>query len=227
VRFVGEFGAQAVPTTADFCQPERWPDLDWRHLARHHALQKHVFDQRVPPREFATFDAWRDATQRYQGTVLKHHIEHLRRLKYRPTGGFCFFLLNDAQPAISWSVLDHERVAKAGFGAVIDACRPVIVVADRLPPALEPGQALALDVHVVSDLRQPLEGARTTATLWWPGGEHRWRWQGDVPADDCVRVGTIQLVVPDCAGDLVLDLDVECGDVVAANRYTAPVTRSG
>jgi hypothetical protein len=33
--------------------------------------------------------------------------------------------------------------------------------------------------------------------------------------------------VPDTTGDLALDLDLECGDVVAANRYTAPVTRSG
>ena len=30
-----EFGAQAVPDTADFCEPERWPDLDWDRLGRH------------------------------------------------------------------------------------------------------------------------------------------------------------------------------------------------
>ena len=34
VRFVSEFGAQAVPETADFCEPERWPDLDWERLGR-------------------------------------------------------------------------------------------------------------------------------------------------------------------------------------------------
>ena len=28
-RFVGELGAQAVPTTAGFMAAERWPDLDW------------------------------------------------------------------------------------------------------------------------------------------------------------------------------------------------------
>jgi len=48
-RFVSEFGAQAVPTTADFCEPERWPDLDWPWLARAHALQKRNFDRYVPP----------------------------------------------------------------------------------------------------------------------------------------------------------------------------------
>ena len=59
--------------------------------------------------------AWRAATQDYQATLLRHHIETLRRLKYRPTGGFCLFLLADAQPAVSWSILDHERRPKAGY----------------------------------------------------------------------------------------------------------------
>ena len=48
-RFVTEFGAQAVPATADFCEPERWPDLDWERLGHTHALQKAVFDRYVPP----------------------------------------------------------------------------------------------------------------------------------------------------------------------------------
>ena len=34
VRFVTEFGAQAVPDHADFMEPERWPDLDWERLGR-------------------------------------------------------------------------------------------------------------------------------------------------------------------------------------------------
>ena len=65
-RFVTEFGAQAVPATADFCEPERWPDLDWERLGHTHALQKALFDKLVPPADHATFDRWRDATQEYQ-----------------------------------------------------------------------------------------------------------------------------------------------------------------
>ena len=61
-RFVTEFGAQAVPTSADFCEPERWPDLDWERLAHTHALQRAVFDRHVPPDDHATFDEWRAAT---------------------------------------------------------------------------------------------------------------------------------------------------------------------
>ena len=69
--------------------------------------------QRVPPDEHPTFDAWRMATQRNQATVLRHHIETLRRLKYRPTGGFCFSWLADPAPMISASVLDDRAVAEA------------------------------------------------------------------------------------------------------------------
>ena len=57
--------------------------------------------------------------------MIRFHIETLRRLKYRPTGGFCHFSFADGYPAVSWSVLDHERRPKAGYEA---ARRP------RAPP---------------------------------------------------------------------------------------------
>ncbi|MBX3287030.1 MAG: glycoside hydrolase, partial [Actinobacteria bacterium] len=149
VRFVSEFGAQAVPDTDGFLQPDRWPDLDWEQLGARHGLQKGIFDRRVPPADHPSLHSWRAATQAYQAELIRHHVETLRRIKYRPTGGFAQFLLADGHPAVSWSVLDHERVPKAGYAALRDACRPVIVVADRLPAEVVAGQALAIDVHVV------------------------------------------------------------------------------
>ena len=71
-----------------------------------------------------------------QAHVLKVQIETLRRLKYRPTGGFCFSSLNDPAPAISSSILDHERRPKAAYETVRAACAPVLVVADPLPDDL-------------------------------------------------------------------------------------------
>ncbi|HEX5946254.1 MAG TPA: hypothetical protein VFY82_08255, partial [Acidimicrobiales bacterium] len=175
-----------------------------------------AFDARVPPDGYATFAGWRDATQRYQATLVRRHVEELRRLKYRPTGGFAQFLFADGHPGVTWSVLDHDRRPKLGFAALQAACQPVIVVADRLPASVAAGRPLALDVHVVSDRRDAVEGARVTATVTWPGGEHAWRWRGDVGPDECVRVGTIQLVVPDlgpdAAGVLALDLELRLPD---------------
>jgi beta-mannosidase len=226
VRFVGAFGAQSVPDDAAFMEPEDWPDLDWERLARVHSLQKEIFDERVPPLAHDTFSSWQEATQAYQADLLRRHVESLRRLKYRPTGGFCMFLLADAHPAVTWSVLGHDRAAKQAYHALADACRPVIVVADRVAPVVQTGDALALDVHVISDLRDVVADATITATLSWPGGDHSWRWTGDVPADSCGRVGTIQFVVPDAPGTLVLDLDLVGDEVTASNRYEARVSRS-
>jgi beta-mannosidase len=225
VRFVSELGAQAVPTSSEFIDVDNWPDLDWQTLADHHGLQSAVFEQRVPPAAYRTFDEWRIATQQYQAVVLKHQIETLRRVKYRPTGGVCFYSLNDSQPMVSASVLDHERVPKLGFAAVVEACRPVIVVADRLPPRVTAGESLAVDVHVVSDLRRPLTNAKVTAHIGWHGGEHEWSWMGDVPADECVLVGTFSLVVPHAPGELVLDITLDADDVIATNRDRTTITR--
>jgi beta-mannosidase len=196
VRFVSEFGAQAVPSTSEFMDPGRWPDLDWGRLGTHHSLQKSFFDRHVPPAAHGSFASWQRATQEYQATLLRHHIETLRRLKYRPTGGFAMFAFTDAMPAVSWSVLDHERQPKLGFHALVEACRPVIVVADRLPAQVIPGQSLDLDVHVVSDLRHDLGEVTVTARVTWPGGNSEWQFVGDVPADDCVKVGTLRFGPP-------------------------------
>jgi beta-mannosidase len=225
--FVTEFGAQAVPETDSHLRPERWPDLDWEELEARAGLQKANFDRYVPPADYATYAAWKEATQAYQATIIKHHVETLRRLKYRPTGGFCEYAFADGEPAVSWSVLDHERVPKAGYHALVDACAPVIVVADRMAREYRPGQALALDIHVVSDLRRAVSGARVVAILSWTGGEHRWWFEGDVPPDSCVRVGTLQVVVPDAPGPLGLTLDLESSAGKVANRYESTVSAPG
>jgi beta-mannosidase len=223
VRFVGEFGAQAVPTSAEFMTPTNWPNLDWDTLESRHGLQRSLLDDRVPMADHESFESWRDATQEYQASLIKHQVETLRRLKYHPTGGFCLFSLTDSYPSVSWSVLDHIREPKAGFTALVDACRPVIVVADLMAPAVAVGEAVALDVHVVSDLRTACDDAVVNAHLRWDGGEHSWQFGGDVPADSCVRVGMIRFVVPDVLGDLILDLTCVSGDVVATNRYRSTI----
>jgi beta-mannosidase len=222
VRFVSAFGAAAAPgdpaAAGVHTETERWPDLDWDGLAAHHHLDVAAFAARVPPSAHDSYDDWSAATQAYQARLLRRTIEELRRLKYRPTGGFVQHRLTDAHPGITPSVLDHRFVPKDGYRALREACRPVIVVADALPPALIGGTPLGLDVHVVSDRREPIDGAEVAATLRWPGGERRWRWEGDVPADACVRVGRIDDTAPLVDGVVVLALDLTLtlpsGDVV-------------
>jgi beta-mannosidase len=222
VRFVSEFGAQSVPESAEqFIDTATWPTLDWEHLAEHHGLETEVMLARHPPGQYASFAVWQRATQRYQADLLRNHIETLRRLKYRPTGGFCFSWLADAMPMISASVLDHDRRPKAAWTAVVDACRPVIVVCDAVPTSVHPGRALSLDVHVVSDLREPL-AATVAVSASWPGGSQRWGFRGEIGPDDCVLVGRVTIDVPDVTGELLIGLALDgrtaSGDPVTATR---------
>lgn len=131
--------------------------------------------------------------------------EMLRRLAYRPAGGFA--LTGD---------LDELAPALA----------PVIVVADPLPERLAPGEAFACDLHVASDLSHPLAGAEVRATLSWEGDAERYGWRGEVPADGCVRVATIQAIAPSTPGPLVLDLELTHPDLPrpVVNRYTSVVS---
>ena len=236
-RFVSEFGSQAVPVSSDFLEPRRWPELDWQRLGHEHALQKVFFDRTVPPAHYPTFDGWKAATQQHQATLLRRHIEELRRIKYLPNGGFALFLLADPldHAAVTWSLLGHDRKPKPAFEAVQEACRPVIVAMDRPPATVAVGDTLALDVHVVSDVRHVLRNALVTAVAIWPGGSHTWRWQGDVAADACTRIGAIDLVVPSPAHpasltagrsvggagttSLTLDLTIAHSEASATNRY--------
>ena len=176
-RFVSEFGAQAVPESAEFMEPARWPDLDWEHLAEHHACQKAVFDQHVPPIGYATFDAWRDATQRYQAAVIQLQIEDLRRIRFDPTGGFCQFCFGDGHPSVTWSVLDHRRAPKLGYGALRDACRGVL-------PMIDPRTGA---IHVVNETRSELGGATVTVDV----DENVRRFGGDVSARTVTYVGEV------------------------------------
>jgi len=227
-RFLSEFGSQAIPDNDDFMGAERWPQLDWDRLAHTHCLQLEPFNRYVPPANYATYDDWRAATQRYQATILKHHIETLRRLKYRPAGGFAAFYWADAHPAVTWSVLDHEREPKLGYYALVAACEPVIVVAERPRAAYAAGDAIELDVHVISDRREAMPALRTTATITFgDGSSHQQMWMGDCAADACVRVGTINAVAPKTAGPATIELKTQGDGLDVSNQYVTQVVVGG
>ena len=223
MRFVSEFGAQAIPESTEFIDTSEWPVLDWENLENKFGMQRGNFENHCPASAFDSFDDWRVATQVYQADVIRYHIETLRRLKYRPTGGFCMFALNDAMPMVSWSVLDHNRVPKLGYTALAEACRPVIVTADRLPQSMRPGDQVRIALHVVSDLHRELDDATVTATVESTGDPKVWQFEGAIASDNCTLVGHILITAPFAEGPVVLDLTLVSGDVVATNRYQTVV----
>jgi beta-mannosidase len=208
-RFVSAFGAQAVPATDDFMRPERWPQLDWDLLEVEHGFEREAFSTHVPPDDAKSFDEWRDASQAYQAALLQLQIEDLRRCKGAPTGGFAIFTLADAGPVVGFGLLDHERVPKRAYGAVRDACRPVLATVDPRTGS----------VHIVNDGRVEIEDAEIEVSV---DGRVR-RWRGSVDADAIAYVGRVDL---DDAVDVEVVLThASTGRV--ANRYPLLVLEAG
>ncbi len=223
-RFVTAFGAASVnPSLPELGSP-RWPALNWDAVAAAIGGPAESLHHLVPPAEVDDGATWARMTQQAQAEVIRIAIETLRRLKYAPTGGFCLHYLADPSMAGGFGVLDNERRAKPAWTALIDACRPVIVVADPLPPVLRANTVHTVAIHVVSDLREPLSGAEIRATVTFPDGEtKRSRWGGDVAGDACEFIANLEFALPSTHGELRLDLELVSDDVVAANTYRTSV----
>ncbi len=219
-RFVTAFGAASVnPELPELSSP-RWPALNWDAIAgaigAHPASLHHL----VAPAPVADGSTWAHLSQAAQAEVIRTTVETLRRLKYRPTGGFTAFYLADPSAAGGFGVLDDKRRPKPAWQALVDACRPVIVVASPLPPSVIAGQAVSVAVHVVSDQRTPINDALVKAIITQPDGSSTTKsWTGLIPADDCVLVGQIETTASGGAGELVLDLQLEASDTIVTNQY--------
>jgi len=150
--FVTEYGAQAVPcldTLRTYLDEDATVD-DWTfHGFQHHEMSTHVgvtlLTHSVPDII--------DASQRYQARLLQFATEHYRRRKRERVQGILPFMLVDPWPCISWSVVDHLRVPKAGYHAVARAMQPVL-------PSIE----AATDTYPSDD---PLGGERIVFGIWW------------------------------------------------------------
>ena len=124
--------------------------------------------------------------------MIRHHVETLRRLKYRPTGGFAAFCFADGHARPSRGrVLDHDRGPKPAYHALVAACRPGDRGGRPCRPSLLPARQPPRPRRARRQ-RPPRRAARrpwSTATAPRPvGGAHHRDWQGDVPAD-ALRAG--------------------------------------
>ncbi len=212
--FLGGFGAQSATVGAD--RPDG-PTFSRAETA--------AFERTTPRSAFDDPDTWAVASQAYQAELVRHQVETIRRLKYRPAGGFCVTALADHDPAGGFGIFDRARTPKAAHEALSEAARPVIVVADRPPTTVAAGTELHLDVHVVSDRRAPLGELQVTARATGAEGAELTtrRWTGRVDADEVAFIATWTIRLPDTPGRVALDLVVEGDDVVATNRYDTVV----
>jgi beta-mannosidase len=221
--FVSEFGAQAVPADPDFAGLRDWPNVDWNELAERYCAQVDVIRKRVPPEAHDDLESWVEATQQYQAYVVREVVETLRRLRYHPCGGYIHFSLNDAMPAVSWSVLDHRRIPKAGYFALADASRPVLPIAGPLPSYAAGGGRLRFDIYVVNDSRQDLLDCSLRVGVHAPSYSSTRCFTGSCPADGLARVTRLNVPVPNQQGSVKVELALSVGESEIVNDYSVPI----
>ncbi len=205
-RWVSELGAASVPDslveTDVIAAGSRWPDgaSDRLAISEMFAGVPPELLARVPPDESPEFGSWRRATQTYQAAIAQLQIEDLRRLRHRPTGGFCLAGLADADFAITRSLVDAELRPKPVYNAVAAACRPVLAM-------VEPRRG---DVHVVNETRTPLDGVRVDVRV----DGALTSFTGDAPAEDVTYVGSVLKASPSAATRITTRLDHRAVGVV-------------
>ncbi|MGH1493981.1 MAG: glycosyl hydrolase 2 galactose-binding domain-containing protein [Acidimicrobiales bacterium] len=210
--FLGNIGTQSVALA------------DWDETAPSWTkAERGAFARYLPRTAYADGYSWAQATRAYQADVLRFHIEALRRLKYRPAGGFCITALADIDPAGGYGVLDIDRRPKPAHNVLIDACRPVVVVADPPPSIVVPGMTVTLAVHVISDLSNPIDPVTVTARAHGSDWQHATNWQGVVAADSCEWIGDLVFEVPAKPQRIEIDLELRSSDRTATNRYSTVV----
>ena len=217
-RLPTEYGAQALPDLESL--EEIWPPgkaPDWEDLSLNYRLQVRRM-LRYVPWEGDRADFVRK-TQEYQAEVLKHATELFRRRKYHPTGGTFAFMLNDAAPAISWSVVDWRRRPKAAYAALKTAMNPVLICAEFPRESYKVGTELSLPLFVVNDLRRGL-GKVSWGWDLLLGGSTLARGDGEtqIAGDSVVEIGEARATLP-ASGSAVLQLHLSGRELTAYNYY--------
>ncbi len=223
-RFISAFGAATVSAEEQSPAEGDWPDPDWELIGRSVGASADSLRHLVPPRHIHSRSDWARLTEAAQANVVRSTIEQLRRLKYRPVGGFIHHCLADASSSGGFGVLDRSRRPKAAWSALGESCRPVIVVADSLPVMVRGGDRLDLDVHVISDLQSDLIDAVVTAEVRVGDNLlHTRGWTGTAVADECTYIGSVAFTVPEAAAGqsdkIDLQLHLTSADTIVDNHY--------
>ncbi len=152
-RFVTEFGAQSFP---NYASAIKFMDtdvkaLDVATLQRRHCFQPDMLSYWMDWRSAPNLQALIDMTQAYHSMVNRHYIDRLRLRKYAPTGGILPFMFTDANPAISWAIVDYWRVPKRVYYDMQMAFRPQYIFCVMAQNRVACGEAVTLPISVVND----------------------------------------------------------------------------
>lgn len=223
VRFVRITPSPSSNTPPPAHLSAHWPPTDVTALVGDSPVDPDVLTGRLPPDAFDSAADWHRATHNYQSLLIRTHLETLRRLKYRPTGGFVVAHLADLRDVLSPALIDHTGAHKLAFATMRSVVAPVLVTLDPWPGCAHAGDHLDLAVHLINDTRSELIGARCEVRLNWTGGGRRWEFEGDIAADSVGLVGRIDLDVLDGFERIDAALRLWCDPVETDAHYTVPV----
>ncbi|MCU1680894.1 MAG: beta-mannosidase [Amycolatopsis sp.] len=134
-RFISEFGLHAAP---EFATLDRWagpgrltPDAPvlgnalLSHRNRDSPRSKGLALLAVETGEPTSIGQYVAFSQAVQAEGLKFGIEHYRR-RQPHTSGTLLWQLNEPWPGVTWSIIDHDQVAKPAYYFVQRAYAPVL-----------------------------------------------------------------------------------------------------
>ncbi len=171
-RFISEFGVHAAPELATL---QRWSGdspLALDSPAFLHRNKDTPGDKAWALMELetglpSTLEEYVDRSMACQAEGLKLGVEHYRR-RQPACSGTLVWQFNDVWPGLSWSVLDHDLVGKAGYWYLQRAYAPVLASFRVHDGLLELWVTSSVQREVPLDLDVALGGfdqPRTTARL--------------------------------------------------------------
>lgn len=228
VRFVQITPSPSVDATPGEDPVRRWPPENPIDLTDGTTVDPDVLEARLPPDAFGTHSEWARASRNYQARLIRSQIETLRRLKYRPTGGFTVAYLADLRAGMSPALIGDDGTPKPAYEALRTACAQVLITLHPWPECTHPGEVVECVVHIVNDTRKPLKDARldvvlTAAARDGDSGPTTWTFEGDVAPDGVAAVGRITFDVPDGIDRIDAALSLDAATLKSAARYSVPV----
>jgi beta-mannosidase len=175
-KFLSEFGAQALPSVASlkkmFKPGQLWPP-DWKEWAFHDFQYFQTFNvARVNPgKSLAEFV---ENSQNHQAWLVKEYIQSIRLRKYKPMNGYFHFMFVDCWPAITWSVMDVDRIPKKGYAALKTASQPLLPLWRSIVTQFNPGdtiswgESLLEGVMLINDFPYGFKGLKVDLKLVGP-----------------------------------------------------------
>lgn len=160
-----------------------------------------------------------DSLQYYQYKLLKYYIEHYRRQKYSPCGGYFQFMFIDLCPQSFYGVLDYWGTPKQGMDALLESNQPVAVMAVKS----ETGNGKSIELVIVNDTDSLYNGIVRWSFIENGVATDSGFMDAVVSPDSVNVIGNIEKIpVITLHTELYITFKNGNGDVIAKNKYIAP-----